>query len=183
MGSIRLRRSATPALVLSLMLALGACSGTPAANTDSPAGAVSAAFAAAQSGGITKLTEFACAAHKNDIAQAFGGADLSGLSALGIKPEDVTGAMAMSFENVTTTEVTKSDTAATVHVKGDMKISIDKDKFKALMKTVMAAQGTPIDDATLDTMLTAMSSQLSQTQKLDEDVNVVKEDGKWLLCE
>lgn len=181
MGSIRVRRGA--ALTIVLVLALGACSGTPAANTDNPAGTVSAAFAAAQSGGITKLADFACAAHKNDIAAAFGGADLSGLSALGIKPEDITGAMAMTFDNVTTKEVTKSESAATVHVTGDMKMSIDKDKFKVLMKTVMAAQGAPVDDATLDTMMTAMSSQLSQTQKLDEDVNVVKEDGKWLLCE
>lgn len=181
MGSIRLRHGA--ALVIALVLALGACSGTPAANTDNPAGTVSAAFAAAQSGGITKLADFACAAHKNDIAEAFGGADLSGLSALGIKPEDITGAMAMSFENVTTKEVTKSDTAATVRVTADMKITIDKDKFKALMKTAMVAQGQPVDDATLDTMLTAMSSQISRSQKLDEVVNVVKEDGKWLLCE
>ncbi len=181
MGSIRFRRGA--ALFFVLAMAIGACSGTPAANTDNPAGTVSAAFAAAQSGGITKLSEFACAAHKNDIAEAFGGADLSGLSALGIKPEDITGAMAITFENVTTKEVTKSDTAATVHVTGDTKITIDKDKFKALMKTVMAAQGQPVDDATLDTMIGAMSTQLSQTQKLDEDVNVVKEDGKWLLCE
>jgi hypothetical protein len=27
-----------------------------------------------------------------------------------------------------------------------------------------------------------MGSQLTQTQTLDEDVNVVQEGGKWLLC-
>lgn len=181
MGSIRVPRGA--ALVVVLGLALGACSATPAANTDSPGGTVSAAFAAAQSGGITKLADFACAAHKNDIGAAFGGTDLSGLSALGVKPEDITGAMAMSFQNVATKEVTKSDTTATVRVTGDMKIAIDKDKFKALMKTVLSAQGAPVDDATLNTMMSAMSTQLDQTQKLDQDVTVVKEDGKWLICE
>lgn len=181
MRSFKIKRGVP--LLFAVVMVIGACSGTPAANADNPAGTVSAAFTAAQSGGITKLTEFACAAHKNDIAAAFGGADLSGLSALGIKPEDIAGAMAMTFENVTTKEVTKTDTAATVHVTGDMKVTIDKDKFKTLMKTVLTAQGAPVDDATLDTMMTAMSSQLSQTQKLDEDVNVVKEDGKWLLCE
>lgn len=181
MSSYPRRRGA--ALFYVLVLAIGACSGTPAVNTDNPAGTVSAAFAAAQSGGITKLSEFACAAHKNDIAAAFGGADMSGLSALGIKPEDITGAMSITFENVTTKEVSKTDTTATVHVTGNTKVAIDKDKFKALMKTVMAAQGQPVDDATLDTMIGAMSTQLSQTQTLDEDVTVVKEDGKWLLCE
>jgi hypothetical protein len=181
MDSNRLRRGAT--LALALALTLGACSGPPAANTGDPAGSVSAAFSAAQSGGIAKLSDFACAAHKNDIAKAFGGGDLSALSAAGIKPEDIAGAMTMSFENVTTKEVTKTDTEATVHVTSDVKMTIDQAKFKALMKTVMAAQGLPVDDATLDTMLTAMSAQLGKTTKLDEDVKVVKEDGKWLICE
>lgn len=170
------------ALLAALVVVSVACSGTPAANTDDPAGTVSAAFSAAKAGGITKLADFACAAHKDDIAGAFGG-DLSGLNLPGLKPEDLAGAMAVSFDNVTTKEVSKTDTEATVHVTADMKMTIDKDKFKTVMKTVMAAQGAPIDDATLDTMLTAMSAQMSQTQKLDEDVTVVKEGGKWLVCE
>jgi hypothetical protein len=180
MGSIRFRRGAT--LALALALAIGACSGTPAANTDNPAGTVSAAFSAAQSGGISKLSDFACAAHKNDIAAAFGG-NLGGLALQGLKPEDLAGAMTMTFENVTTKEVSKTDTEAVVHVTADMKITIDKDKFKAVMKTIVAAQGLPVDDATIDAMLTPMAAQLAQTQKLDEDVTVVKEGGKWLLCE
>lgn len=171
------------ALLAALVVVSVACSGTPAANTDNPAGTVSAAFAAAQAGGITKLSDFACAAHKNDIAEAFGGADLSGLAALGIKPEDISGAMAVSFENVTTKEISKTDTEAKVQVTADLKMTIDKEKFKTVMKTVMAAQGAPVDDATLDTMITAMSSSLSQTTKVDEEVKVVKEDGKWLICE
>jgi hypothetical protein len=144
---------------------------------------VSAAFSAAQTGGIAKLADFACAAHKSDIAAAFGGANLSALGVAGIKPEDIAGALTMSFANVTTKEVTKTDTEATVHVTSDMKLSIDKDKFKALMRTVMAAQGLPVDDATLDTMLTAMAAQIGTSTKFDEDVKVVKEDGKWLICE
>jgi hypothetical protein len=63
-----------------------------------------------------------------------------------------------------------------------MTVTIDKDKFRTIMKTMLAAQGAPTDDATLDTAMNAMSGQLSQTQKLDEDVAVVKEDGKWLIC-
>lgn len=170
-------------LLAALVVVSVACSGTPAANTDNPAGTVSAAFAAAQSGGIAKLSDFACAAHKNDIAEAFGGADLAGLSALGIKPEDIAGAMAMSFENVTTKEISKTDTEAKVQVLADLKVTIDKDKFRTVMKTVMAAQGAPVDDTTLDTMINAMSTSLSKTTKVDQEVTVVKEDGKWLVCE
>jgi hypothetical protein len=182
MGSIHIRRVA--ALAFTLALAIGACSGVPGgAAANDPSGAVTAAFAAAQSGGIAKLTDFACAAHKNDIAAAFGGANAGALTAAGIKAEDVFGAMSMTFANVTTKEVSKTDTAAVVHVTSDMTINVDKDKFKALVKTMMQAQGQAVDDTAIDAIIAPMAATLSKTQKLDEDINVVNEGGKWLLCE
>jgi hypothetical protein len=181
MGSIHVRRIA--ALLFALAMTIGACGGGPAGAPNDPKGVVAAALAAAQSGGIAKLTDFACAAHKNDIAGAFGGGNLSALTAAGVKPEDIFGAMSMTFANVNTTETTKTDKAATVHVTGDMTINIDKDKFKTIAKTLFAAQGLPADDATIDAMVSGMATSLSTTQKLDQDVNVVNEDGKWLICE
>ena len=64
-----------------------------------------------------------------------------------------------------------------------MTINIDKEKFKTIAKTMFTAQGLPADDATINTMVDAMATQLSKTQKLDEDVEVVNEGGKWLICE
>jgi hypothetical protein len=181
MGSIQIRRVA--ALVFALAMTLGACGGGAGGAANDPSGAVTAALAAAQSGGLAKLTDFACAAHKNDIARAFGGGNMSALTAAGVKPEDLFGAMSFSFANLTTKEVTKTDTAATVHVTGDMTITVDKEKFKTIAKAMFTAQGLPADDATIDAMVSQMSTTLSSTQKLDEDIKVVNEGGKWLLCE
>jgi hypothetical protein len=181
MGSIQIRRVA--ALVFALAMTLGACGGGPAGAANDPSGAVTGALAAAQSGGLAKLTDFACAAHKNDIAGAFGGGNMSALTAAGVKPEDLFGAMSFSFANITTKEVTKTDTAATVHVTGDMTITVDKEKFKTIAKAMFTAQGLPADDATIDAMVSQMSTTLSSTQKLDSDIKVVNEGGKWLLCE
>ena len=180
MGSIRLRRVA--ALAFSLAVTLGACGGSPGPGSD-PQGSVQAAFAAAQSGGIGKLVDFACAAHKNDITGAFGGGNLGALTAAGVKPEDLFAAMSVSFANLTTKEVSRTDAAATVHVTADMTVKIDKDKFKSIAKTMFAAQGLPADDTTINAMVDAMGTQLSSTQKLDSDVKLVNEGGKWLLCE
>lgn len=180
MRSIHLRRIA--ALLFALAMTIGACSGGPAGAPNDPKGVVAAALAAAQSGGIAKLTDFACAAHKNDIAGAFGGGNMSALTAAGVKPEDIFGAMSITFANVNTTETTKTDKAATVHVTGDMTINVDREKFKALAKTMFAARGLPADDATIDAMVSGMATSLSTTQKLDQDINVVNEDGKWLIC-
>jgi hypothetical protein len=182
MGSIHIRRVA--ALAFALALAIGACSGVPGGGAaNDPSGTVTAALAAAQSGGIAKLTDFACAAHKNDIAGAFGGANMGALTAAGIKADDIFGAMSMTFANVTTKEVSKTDTAATVHVTGDMTVTVDKEKFKTLVKTMMQAQGQTVDDTAIDAIVGPMATSLSTTQKLDEDIKVVNEGGKWLLCE
>ena len=166
-------------MLLGAVLLLAACGGAP--STNDPSSAVQAALSAA-SGGVTKLADFTCAAKKNDITAAFGAGSLSQLQAAGINPTDLFNAMSIKFDNVTTKETSKSSTAATVHMTADMTITFDKDKMRTVMKTVMAAQGQPVDDATLDTVMTMMSSQLSQTRKLDEDVSVVNEGGKWLLC-
>jgi hypothetical protein len=180
MRASHLRRVA--GLAFALVVVVGACGGGGAANANDPAGSVNAALAAANGGNVAKFTEFACAAHKGDIAKAFAGADLSAAQAAGVNTNDILNAITLSFANVTTKEVSKTDTAATVHVTADMTLNFDKDKMKAVIKTMLAAQGAPTDDATINTALAAMSASLTTTQKLDEDVAVVNEGGKWLIC-
>jgi hypothetical protein len=90
--------------------------------------------------------------------------------------------MKVEFKDLQTTEKSKSGTTAVVHVTGTSTITFDPAKMREIVKKVLAAQGQPADDATIDVALNAMGSQLTQTQTLDEDVNVVQEGGKWLLC-
>lgn len=180
MASTHLRRVA--ALAVALALALGACSGGPGGGGNDPAGAVTNALNAANGGGVAKLTEYACAAKKGDIAAAFGGTDMSALEAAGVKADELMNAVTFTFANVKTTEVSKTDTAAKVHVTADMTVTFDREKMKTIFKTVLTSQGLPADDSTVEAALGAMGAQLSQTQKLDEDVDVVNEGGKWLIC-
>jgi hypothetical protein len=174
------RRWWLPAVV-AVALLVGACGGGGASSD--PAGSVSNALAAVNGGGLTKLNEFACAAHKNDIANAFGAGNAAQLQAAGIKMDDLLNAMTVQFTNVKTSETSKTDTTAKVHVTADMAINFDREKMKAIFKTVLAAQGQPTDDTTIDTVLNAMSGQLTQTQHIDSDIAVVNEGGKWLICE
>lgn len=175
-------RTRTLALVGAVAIAVAACGGG-APNTADPAGAVTAALDAAESGGLAKLTEYACAAQKDTIAEAFGGGSLAGLEAAGLSADDVYGSMKMSFDNIKVTEKSRTGDKATVHVTGDMKIEFDKAKFKEVLKAMMEQASQPVDDATLELAMGAMEGQLSQSQAMDEDINVVQEGGKWLLCE
>jgi hypothetical protein len=91
-------------------------------------------------------------------------------------------AMTVKFDNVSAKEVSKTDTKATVHVSGTMTVTVDQEKFKPILKQMMTAQGLPADDATINAALSAMSGQLTKSQALDQDVVVVNENGKWLIC-
>jgi hypothetical protein len=172
-------RSIALAVVLAA-LAVG-CGGS-VANQSEPAGAVKSALDSAQSGGIAALEGFACAANKDEIANMFGAGGLDSLEGLGVDADDLLGAMKMEFKDIQTTEKSKSGDNAIVNVKGTMTVTIDPAKMREFMKAMMEAQGQPVDDATLDMAIGAMSSQLSQSQPLDEDVEVVQEGGKWLIC-
>lgn len=176
----RILRSAAFAAVL--IVSLAACSGgIGGANQSEPAGAVKAAFDAAQSGGIAKMAEFSCAAQKDSLANMFG--DAGELAGSGVDLEELSNAMKFEFKDIQTTEKSRTGTNAEVHVTGTATVSFDAAKMREVMKTVLAAQGQPVDDATLDMAMNMMAGQLSQTTPIDEDFTVVQEGGKWLMCE
>jgi hypothetical protein len=173
-------RSVAVAAVLAISLA-GCGGGLTGANQGDPQGAVKGAFEAAQSGGVSKLADFACAAQKDEIAGMFGG-DAGSLGALGLSQDDIAGAMKMEFKDIQTTEKSRTGDNAVVHVTGTMNITFDEAKMREVMKKAAEAAGTPIDDAVLNGIMAGMAGQLSQSQPLDEDIEVVQEGGKWLIC-
>jgi hypothetical protein len=176
------KRSAVAAFA-AMLLAISACSGAPAgATTDDPVGTVNAAIAAAESGGFAKLSDYACAAQKDDIANAFGGGNMSQLSQAGVDPNEIFDAMKVDFQDITATEGSKTDTEATVHLKGKVAISFDEAKMKEVIKKVIQAQGITATDQMVELAMTQMSSALSKTQDIDDDMKLVKENGKWLVC-
>ena len=179
----RFLRSVAVAAVLIVSL-VGCSGGLGGGSQSDPAGAVKSAMDAAQSGGLAKLADYTCAAKKNDFASLFGGTGTTGgLGALGLTADDIAGAMKMEFKDIQTTETSKSGNNATVHVKGTMTITMDPTKMRDLMKKVMQAQGQPVDDATLNGIMTSMAGSMTTSQALDEDVAVVQENGKWVLCQ
>jgi hypothetical protein len=177
-----LKRSAI-AIIATAALIVAACGGAAPAGTD-PAGVVNSALAAAESGGLGSLTQYACAAQADNVANIFGGGagSLEELQGLGIDPNELFEAMKVDFDNVQATETNKSDTAATVHVTGTAKMTVDSVKFREIFRKILEAQGVPVDDATLDLAMSTLDSTLSETQDINEDVELIQENGKWVIC-
>jgi hypothetical protein len=157
-----------------------ACSSAPVA-TD-PAGTVQAAMSAVTSGGIAKFTDYMCAAKRADPLTALGASNVQALTAAGVKAEDVMAAMSISFANVTVSATSQTTTTATVHLTADSSVDFDRERMRPIMKTVLAAEAKPTDDATVGRVLTAMSASLTRTRHVDQSVNLVNEGGRWLVC-
>jgi hypothetical protein len=174
-------KRAMAAAFAALLLTVAACSGVPGGGND-PVSAANAALAATESGGFGKLAEFACADKKDDIASAFGAGDLSQLTSMGIDPNDLFNSMTIDFQDMAVTPVSVSGSDATVHMKGKVAVSIEPAKAREFVKKILEAQGVAANDQMIDTVLTQMSSQLAQTRDVDEDVKMVQENGKWVIC-
>ena len=90
--------------------------------------------------------------------------------------------MKIDFQDMTVTPVSESGSDATVHMKGKVGITIDPAAARNLVKKILEAQNVSATDAMIDGLLTQMSGQFSQTNDIDEDVKMVQENGKWLIC-
>ena len=91
-------------------------------------------------------------------------------------------AMSIEFDNVTTKESSRTDKDATVHVTGNMTITVDPAKFKPILKAMLAAEGAPADDATIDAAMTAMSGSLSNARRSIRTSRSSTRAAKWLIC-
>ena len=142
-------------------------------------------MATVTAGNYDKIADYACAAHKEEIAKQF---DPSGLlggdsGAIGLTAADLKEVFKFTVSGLEVKEKSKDATTAVVAMTGKMKITIDKEKFKALMKRALEAAGQPTDDATLNLAMGMLDSIAGEEQDISSDVSLVNEGGKWLVCE
>lgn len=172
------RLSALFVLSLALSLILSACGGA-GAGAD-PVATVREAFRRLEAKQFDKLSELACAAQKDTFGQQF---DPSASLGGGVDVQKILDAVTVKVANLDVNEVSRSGNEAVVHVKAQMQLSFDPAKFKEVLREMLKAQGLgDVDDATLDQFLGPAIEQASQTQDLDEDVEMVNENGQWLIC-
>ncbi len=162
-------------LVLSALLS--ACGGGAASD---PTGVVKDMMQAVTNKQFDKIADFACAAQKDNIKNALDPA--SQMGAAGIDVNKMLDAMTISFSNAEYNKVSESGDKATVQVKGTLTIKMDREKFKSFLSDMMKAQGQTLSDDMLNTVLDQAASQFEKGQAINSQVDVVRENGKWLVC-
>jgi alpha-tubulin suppressor-like RCC1 family protein len=179
-------RSTRAALFCAAVFAFAAC-GSGITNPVDPVGGVAAAFDIAKAGGALKAMDLVgCLTTGGAVSSAFSGlfGGLTGaqLATYGITADDVNAAFKISFDNLQTSEVSRSGDTATVHVNVKVTTAIDPGKLKELIKKYGASQGVVPDDATIDAQIQRLGGQLTQSETITKDIRVVQQDGKWVAC-
>ncbi len=65
-----------------------------------------------------------------------------------------------------------------------MAFDIDIDKLKPIFKdAIEAAMGIEVTDEMADEMMSEFTADTVAPSSFDGDVNLVKEDGDWLICD
>ena len=178
------RRAVTRLLSSLALVALtvAACGGSsPLGGGGDPASVVKDALASVQSKDLTKIGDLACAAKKDEVLKSFDfGSSLAGT---GVDSKAVLDAMTIDTSKVTVGQPTITGDNATVPLSGSMKISIDAEKMKPIVKAQLAAQGLPADDAAVEAMMGVVSGFTGQDIPMDQAMTLVKEGGAWKICE
>jgi hypothetical protein len=149
-----------------------------------PTATVRDMMATVTAGNYDKIADYACAAQKEQISQQFNPSGLLGgdYSQLGFTAADLKEVFKFTVSGLDVKEKSKDATTAVVSMTGMMKIDINKDKFKALMKKALEAAGQPVDDATLNMAMSGFDTLAGKEQDISSDISLVNEGGKWLVC-
>jgi hypothetical protein len=165
-------------IVIALSALLTACGGGGAASD--PTAVVKEAMQAVANKQFDKLAEFTCAAKKADIENIFNPA--GALAGAGIDAQKVLDAMTISIQDAEYTKVSEEADKAVVQMKAKMNIKVDKEKFKVVLMDIAKAQGQELPADQIDAILEMAAGQLEQTQDVDNEIDVIKENGKWVMC-
>jgi hypothetical protein len=172
------KRAWVGGLLVVLVAVIAAC--TSGGASGDPAAVVRQAMTLVETGKYDEIADLACEAKRDEIAGelGFGGA-LADQLPPGIEAADFAAAIQVQTDELTLGDAVRTGDKAIVHMGGSLKVVIDQAKVKEL---VQQFTDIPIDDALLDQIIVGMSEQLAGGVPIDEDVELVVEDGAWKIC-
>ncbi len=168
-------------LAISLLGAPGTLAAEPSA--DDPVATVNGLLDTLVAKDFAGIGAFVCAEKRDGVVTRF---DLEAqFAALG---EGVDVEALFAGITVTTpdrlVEVTVQDgTTATVSVTGSILLDISVDAARAFVAQVLEAEGMDVTEETLDQYTPMLIGQIEQPQDLTEEIAMVVEDGRWLVCD
>jgi len=160
-------------------LLLSACGGS---GGDGPTAVVENVVDAMQTLDVEKASESFCEARKSELSEGLT-AGFAELEAMGLNADELLDAFKIKMTDMKYEEKSQEGDEAVVNVSGKMSLDFDADKLKEFFKKAMAASGQEVSDDELDFVINLFDSMAGQEAPISGDVTLVKEDGKWLVCD
>ena len=191
-----MRRSPTHLSILAIgaLFLIGACSsstpgasggggGGGGASTTDPVASVTTLVNLVKAKQFDQIPALVCAAKRNEIEANLNPAQAIASSVPGLNGQALLDAMTFDIQNFTATQTSKTDTDAKVAITGKLVINLDAAKARDFVKSMLTAQGqTNVSDSMIDAILPSITSELSKGTDIDTTVDVVNENGAWLVC-
>ena len=172
----------TTALAMSLALAPVAMA------QDGPAAPANEVLAAVAEGRFSDVTVPFCAELEADAFGGLGRIDDMLAMGMGYDLGLVFEALDIDVDGVEVSIIEEADESAVVNLSGSIELGLDEDGVVTLMSVMLADGDEPLDEEVVRTvMLPMMEDQIGTmfggTVDVDEDVQVVLEDGVWQVCD
>ena len=169
-------------VLISVLIVMGvlltACGG--GSSGADPVCAVKDLMQAVQDKKFDTIGTLVCAAQKDAVTKTFDPS--AALSGSGIDAKAMLDAMTITMSNVEYTQKSATGDNAVVSLKGTMNIKIDRDKFKPILQQILKSTGQDASDALVNQVMDQALSSLEKGTDLAQDMVVVKENGKWVVC-
>ncbi len=167
-------------VVLLLSMVLAACGGDDDGGGD-PTAAVKNFVKAMEKLDVKEASKYMCAAHKGDVPDLE--ENFAEFAELGLDPQEILDAFEIKMTDMKYEEKSKDGDKAVVKVTGKMAYDIDADAMRSVFEKMLEEMGLPASDEMLDGMMEEMMGDIGAESPIDGDVNLVKEDGDWLVCD
>ena len=145
-----------------------------------PDGAVNALLDVVIAKQFDQIGPLVCESRRDELIAEF---DLvRAFSSDGIDAQPLVDAMTLTVDGRDVSVVSEEGDDSTVHVDGTLRIAVDENAAKEWLRTSLEALGQSADDATIDQFLSSIMGRLGNIP-VSSDVDVVREDGQWLVCD
>jgi len=163
-----------------MALLVAACGGGGGSSGDDPVATVKDFAKAMEKLDIEAAQKLVCEQYKSeyDITSAF-----AEMEAAGMDPDELLGAFKVNMKDMKYEKKSQEGDNAVVHMSGKISLGFDEGKLKSVLKKAMEAAGQSLSDEELDMAMGFFTSMAGQEQDFDGDVKLVKEDGKWVICD
>jgi len=162
--------------------ATAAATPTLASASSEPVEVVETVFGAATTMNVEPAIALFCEAKAQEMAGTIE-SGFGELAALGLDPEELAQAFRIETQDMVYQETNRAGDEAVVHIAGKLRFDFDADVLKEVIKKVAEANGQPLSDQELGFVITLLGVVAEQGTPLDADVQLLKENGQWVVCD